>query len=188
MVDATDPAVEPEVTDLDMTGLTTKQAAKEAASPSPEDELDKIKADLAKRDAQAKASQETAEAERIARENAAATRKDLPGQLSASLGEIPRKGVRSTPGLPSETRGTGTHGPVPVPVPRIAAKQDRQAPPPRVSYRIALREITGTVTALLRESGEQWNDQAKQDLVSTAFISAAKSGVILFDFDAEARP
>lgn len=38
------------------------------------------------------------------------------------------------------------------------------------------------MTGLLRESGEQWNDQAKQDLVSTAFISAAKAGAILFDF------
>ena len=52
----------------------------------------------------------------------------------------------------------------------------------------AIREITGTVTALLRDSGEQWNDQAKQDLVSTAFISAAKTGVIIFDFDVEVRP
>lgn len=120
---------------------------------------------------------EAEESERTARQNADATRRDLPGQLAASVREIPSRKPTQ------QTKGTGTDGPMPLQTPRIAAKSDRQGLPPRVSYRIALREITGTVTALLRESGEQWNDQAKQDLVSTAFISAAKAGVIAFDFD-----
>lgn len=72
-------------------------------------------------------------------------------------------------------------------MPRIAAKADRQQPPGRVSYRIALRDITATVKSLLDETGEQWADQAKQDLISTAFISATKAGMVVFDFQGEGQ-
>ena len=67
--------------------------------------------------------------------------------------------------------------------PQQKRKRDAGTPPPRVSYRTALSDITKAVTGLLRETGEQWNDQAKQDLVSTVFISAAKTGQMVFDFD-----
>jgi len=70
--------------------------------------------------------------------------------------------------------------------PQQKRKRDAGTPPTRVSYRTALSDITKAVTGLLRETGEQWNDQAKQDLVSTVFISAAKTGQMVFDFNSAA--
>ena len=139
-----------------------------------------------------------AQSEQDAEELARRTKHNLEGQLSESLKnrDIPRKApgratepVRQMPNPPQsgqqeaaeQQKGTGTYGPVPQVLPG-----SRRTPPCRVSYRVALREITSTVTDLLKTSGEQWNDQAKQDLVSTAFISAAKSGAIIFDFEGEA--
>ena len=43
---------------------------------------------------------------------------------------------------------------------------------------LALREILRMSLSALKEAGEQWNDQAKQDLVSTLFIQAAHDGAI----------
>jgi len=126
------------------------------------------------------------------RSEQARARKELAEQEAAAQRKM--MGTARSNGAPSAfpaptLKPTGTSGPAPLQMPKIAAKRDRQELPPRVPYGIALAHITGTVTALLREKGEQWNDQAKQDLVSTAFISAAKSGVIAFDFEAgEARP
>ena len=123
---------------------------------------------------QERAAKEVEKAGAVAREQAALARKSVEVQLEKSLSqvrEIPRK-------------GTGTYGPAPAPAltPRIAAKGDRQSPPPRVPYEIAILHITRTVVGVLRETGEQWGDQAKQDLVSTLAISAAKAGAIGFDF------
>jgi hypothetical protein len=132
------------------------------------------------------ARSEQIRAEREAAELAERTRADLAGQLAASIHpvrpvtEIPRKGPGKALEPVQESKGTGTYGPIPQAVPA------GRKPPTRVSYRVALKDITQAVTGLLRETGEQWNDQAKQDLISTAFISAAKSGGILFDFGPEA--
>jgi hypothetical protein len=124
------------------------------------------------------ARSEKLRAEREAAELAERTKRDLPGQLHASvLRQMPKSARTVIAEAPEAEKGTGTYGPVPQALPG-----SRKTPPCRVSYRVALREITFAVTGLLKESGEQWNDQAKQDLVSTAFISAAKSGVIIFDF------
>jgi hypothetical protein len=121
------------------------------------------------------------EAEAVAAELARQTRADLPRQLQASVLRQMPKSARNLPATPSESPlADGTYGPVPQ-----AAPRGGKTPPSRVSYRVALREITFAVTDLLKESGEQWNDQAKQDLVSTAFIAAAKDGTLVFDFDGD---
>ena len=55
------------------------------------------------------------------------------------------------------------------------------APGP-IPYRQALAHITTTVTGVLNAAGEQWDSGAKQDLISTVLIAAAKSKQIAFDF------
>ena len=118
-------------------------------------------------------------AQREAEGLAEATKRDLPGQLKASvLRQMPKSANTATREPVEAPKGTGTYGPLPQ-----VALAGRKTPPGRVSYRVALRDITMAVTGLLKDSGEQWNDQAKQDLISTAFISAAKSGGIVFDFE-----
>lgn len=68
---------------------------------------------------------------------------------------------------------TGTEGP----------RTQRAAPPrpalvraARVPYNVAFREILRFVIAGLKNAGEQWNDQAKQDAVCTALIQADRDG------------
>jgi hypothetical protein len=125
------------------------------------------------------ARSEQLRAAKEAEELAKATRRDLPGQLQASvLRQMPKTAKSAAQAPLDDPRGTGTYGPIPQ-----VALAGRKTPPSRVSYRTALRDITMAVTGLLKESGEQWNDQAKQDLVSTAFIAAAKAGGIVFDFE-----
>jgi hypothetical protein len=34
------------------------------------------------------------------------------------------------------------------------------------------------VTAELKQTGEQWSDQARQDMISTVLISASNSGLL----------
>lgn len=55
------------------------------------------------------------------------------------------------------------------------------APPLRVCYDVAFREMLGVVTGALKAAGEQWGDQAKQDAVSTLLIAAAKAGRITWE-------
>jgi len=52
------------------------------------------------------------------------------------------------------------------------------APPVKVGYDVALRRILRVTIAELRAAGEQWSDVARQDLVSTLMIQAARDGVI----------
>ncbi len=95
------------------------------------------------------------------------------------------RAVRETPRKPIapeqapfefDRRGTGTNGPAPQPA--IAARQQRTPPPARIPYNVAFREVTQFVTTELKSTGEQWNDQAKQDMVSTILIAAAKQGLL----------
>jgi hypothetical protein len=51
-------------------------------------------------------------------------------------------------------------------------------PPIKVGYDVALRRILRTTIAELKTAGEQWSDAARQDLVSTLMIQAARDGVI----------
>ena len=88
----------------------------------------------------------------------------------------------------AETEGTGTYGlhyepwPMPstgnlpqqVPIPEPLPAEIRASGP--IPMNVAFREVTAFVTAELKAAGEQWTDQAKQDIVSTVLISAAKKG------------
>lgn len=87
-----------------------------------------------------RAAAEIAEREREARELAAATRRDTAGQLAASLELAKRPGPVVVESAPASRRKSSSVG-----------------APPRVSYRVAMREITVTVAALLRDTGEQWS-------------------------------
>jgi hypothetical protein len=69
-------------------------------------------------------------------------------------------------------QGNGTYGPAPRPAIHASSR------PGRVPYNVAFREIVRFVTAELRESGEQWSDQSRQDLVSTVIISASRQGLL----------
>ena len=48
----------------------------------------------------------------------------------------------------------------------------------RIPMDQAFREVVGFVTGILKDSGEQWSDQSRQDFVSTVFISAQKLGIL----------
>ena len=74
----------------------------------------------------------------------------------------------------------------PVTSPAPPAPPKRPPSGGRVPYDVALRQITKTVVAVLDAAGEQWADNARQDLVSTLFIAATKDKRIAFDFDQEA--
>jgi hypothetical protein len=76
-------------------------------------------------------------------------------------------------------RGTGTYGPAAIPVPAVARKG--------TPYPDMLRHIIRTVTTVLKETGEQWNDAAKQDLVSTVYIDCAKRSGVIYDFTEHAE-
>ncbi|MGA2148503.1 MAG: hypothetical protein ABSH49_26465 [Bryobacteraceae bacterium] len=52
------------------------------------------------------------------------------------------------------------------------------APPIKIGYDVALRRILRVTIAELKAAGEQWSDAARQDLVSTLMIQAARDGVI----------
>ena len=51
-------------------------------------------------------------------------------------------------------------------------------PPVKVGYDVALRRILRTPLAALKDAGEQWSDAARQDLVSTLMIQAARDGAV----------
>lgn len=48
----------------------------------------------------------------------------------------------------------------------------------KLPYDIAFREIVSFVSAGLKETGEQWSDQARQAMVCTIFIQASKDGLL----------
>ena len=52
------------------------------------------------------------------------------------------------------------------------------ARPQRIPYNVAFREIVQFVITELKQSGEQWSDQARQDLASTILIASFKAGYI----------
>ena len=66
-------------------------------------------------------------------------------------------------------KGTGTFGPTPLP---HALRTSR------IPYNVAFREVLGFVTQGLKDAGEQWTDQARQDMISTVLISASNNGLL----------
>ena len=86
-----------------------------------------------------------------------------PGKVRSIRKAAPEQGS-----IPFD-RGTGTFGPVALP---------QSLRPPRIPYNVAFREVLGFVTAELKQTGEQWSDQARQDMISTVLISASNSGLL----------
>jgi hypothetical protein len=138
----------------------------------------------------ARSEQLRAQAEADAEELARRTKRDLEGQLSESLKnrEIPRKvpgkasePVRQMPNpqrssqqdAPEIQKGTGTYGPVPQ-----VAYAARKGKPEAVPFNVAFVEVTRFVVEGLKEVGEQWNDQAKQDAICSVLISASRQGLL----------
>jgi hypothetical protein len=114
--------------------------------------------------------QARAEAERIA----ADSRTDPPAiqkpRRTRKVHEMPPPPAPET----QAEQGTGTHGPAPLPRPAIAAR----AAAVRIPFNVAFREITQFVTAELKAAGEQWDDDARQGMISTVLIASAKSGFL----------
>lgn len=120
------------------------------------------------------ATSEKIRAEKEAEALAAATRKDLPGQLQASvLRQMPKSARSSQQDSPEIQKGTGTYGPVPQ-----VAYAARKGKPEAVPFNVAFVEVTRFVVEGLKEVGEQWNDQAKQDAICSVLISASRQGLL----------
>jgi hypothetical protein len=93
---------------------------------------------------------------------------------------LPRRQTASQPDPGCvELAPTGTDGPAPRLAPALRPVKAAGVPLPcRLPYNIAFREVVQFVTAGLKETGEQWNDEARQGPVSTVLISAAKAGLL----------
>jgi hypothetical protein len=132
---------------------------------------------LTPRTEQSRAAKETAEAERKARESAEATRRNLGGQLvqlESSLHALRKPPISVSPSpVAEETKGTGTYEPSPRPQRRQGVPQAGAVP-----FNVAFLEVTRFVVDGLKASGEQWNDQAKQDAICSVLISASRQGLL----------
>jgi len=139
-----------------------------------ENNEDAVKAPAKKAPA-AKAPAAKAPAAKPAAKPAAAPYAD-PNDARPTRGR-PRKKVTEMPTAVPEpslfARGNGTYGPAPVIAPRPATAPARPIP-----WNLAFREVLAFVTTELKDAGEQWTDQAKQDMVSTVLISASNSGLL----------
>jgi hypothetical protein len=76
------------------------------------------------------------------------------------------------PAPSEELPATGTEG-RPILAPRRSTATPRSNVIP---FNIAFREVTEFVKSELQATGEQWNDEARQGMVSTVLIAAAKNG------------
>jgi hypothetical protein len=115
---------------------------------------------------------------------------ELEAQLSKSLEIAPPIGsIRAVPRKPARRanpdqprlfdKGTGTDGPAPQPRPAALPVMPPLKPARvQIPYNVAFREVTKFVTEELKATGEQWSDQARQDMISTILIAAAKSGLL----------
>jgi len=87
-----------------------------------------------------------------------------------------RRPVRSRPPVEVQPRlfdrGTGTHGPAPLPQLAPAARLR----PGQIPANIATREILGFIQS--DPNTANWSDQARQDLASTILIASFKAGYI----------
>ena len=97
---------------------------------------------------------------------------ETPGRVSG----LKRKKTKSQDQPRLFDRGTGTYGPAlqPLADSRPLTALSRIGGP--IPMDLAFRRILGFVTDALKDAGEQWTDQAKQDAVSTCLIAAAKKG------------
>ena len=121
----------------------------------------------------------------------------LEAQLRASIKLVQgrKEGSSGEATTPRYLAPTGTEGPSasPLPSPKRPAlaavasaggKRRREGPIP---LNVAFREIVRFVVAELKDSGEQWSDQCRQDLVSTVMIAAQKANLLgVWERDEEA--
>jgi hypothetical protein len=77
------------------------------------------------------------------------------------------------PAPAEELPATGTEGRL-IPAPRRAASATPRSNV--IPFNVAFREVTRFVQDELKATGEQWNDEARQGMVSTVLIAAAKNG------------
>jgi hypothetical protein len=120
------------------------------------------------------AKSEQLRAEQEAAVLAEATKRDLPGQLKASvLRQMPKSANAATQAPPEGQKGTGTYGAVPQ-----VAYAGRKAKAEAVPFNVAFVEVTRFVVDGLKSVGEQWNDQAKQDAICSVLISASRQGLL----------
>ena len=103
-----------------------------------------------------------------------------PGNLDASPRSIngpsspPRPQVVEIP-LPARAlQPTGTDGPKAAPCPQTLPRKAPQME--RIPFNVAFTEAVKIVKDGLQANGEVWNDQARQDIVSTILIAAANHG------------
>ena len=97
---------------------------------------------------------------------------EVERQLAASL-EIVKGRKKPKPAAP-ELKATGTDGPAAL----RASLPIRTQHPGRIPMNVAFSEVLAFVTNTLKEHGEQWNDQAKQDACCTLLIAAQKAGYL----------
>lgn len=95
---------------------------------------------------------------------------EVERQLVEPVREIRRRLAAAV--VPDPELSTGTNGRSPLPA------KSRSLPPARIPYNVAFKETVQFVTAGLKEVGEQWSDQARQDMVSTIIIAASKAGLL----------
>lgn len=109
---------------------------------------------------------------------------DLMEQLRLSIEmarqpkSVPRKPLERVSASPQMIRGTGTNGPAPQPQALPFSTPPSRPGKQQIPYNVAFLEVTQFVTKNLDAAGEQWSDQARQDMVSTILISAAKQGLL----------
>jgi hypothetical protein len=92
----------------------------------------------------------------------------------------PTRQEEKEPLRPTGTDCTPVLAPVAQARPFLASS--RPAPPGRVGYGAALRDICKTVKSVLCETGLVLGDSPTQDLISTVFIAAQKEKAVDFDF------
>ena len=106
-------------------------------------------------------------------EKARAKQETRPPMTLADVKRPKVRSIRKAPSPDQQTmtfdRGNGTFGPLPLP---------QSLRPPRIPYNVAFREVLQFVTKELKDAGEQWTDQARQDLCFTVLISASNSGLL----------
>lgn len=82
-------------------------------------------------------------------------------------------GTKPNGGLPN-SNGNATHNTAKPPY----STAGPSVPPTKVGYDLALRRLLRTTIAALKDAGEQWSDSARQDLISTLMIQAARDGAV----------
>jgi hypothetical protein len=132
---------------------------------------------------QARARQEDEALERTLARSIENVRRNEPPALTPKPARKPARKPHQQATAPVliDCRGTGTDGPAPLPhvaIPVSLPDKPQRPTRPTVPYDVAFAEVTAFVTSGLKQAGEQWNDEAKQGMISTILIAAAKQGLL----------